>query len=236
MGHVKPDQERRLHERIELGAHTVVFHRGDPIGRYALQNLSAGGALITGKHDLRRGHLVHVLLDLQGDEDPMSVSASIHEVRKADQGVGMALTFPCLSPDQEDRIHDAVLRILLKERFEHRDPVLVFEPRARVRNEIEAEIRSFGLPVESTSDLMEAIQALEGDDVQYAGLVIHSAVEDPVSMDVVEFFARKEDLRIVILPEPGHAVTKQVERLSKLPHVNVPDLWNRTALQGLLAN
>ncbi len=236
MGYAKPYRDRRLHERIDLDKKAVVFQRGNPVGRYTLQNLSASGALITGERDLGKGHLVHLLIHLESDREPMGISASIHEVRKANQGIDLALTFPSLSADQEDRIHDAVLKLLVRDRLEDRAPVLVFEPRVRVRHEIENEIRSFGMRVESTSDLMEAVQALEDDDIEYAGLVIHSAAHDSTSMDVVEFFAQKEELRTIILPEPGHPLPERVERLARLPHVSVPRLWNRDALRGILAD
>ncbi len=236
MGYAKPARDRRSWERIGLDQDVVVFQRGDSVGRYALRDLCAGGALITGEHDLGRGHLVHLLFELDGKRVPMSISASVHQVREARQGIGLALTFPSLSPDQEDQIQDAVLRSLVHERSSERAPVLVFEPRARVRTEIENEIRSFGMQVQSTSDLMEAIHALEDDDTEYSGLVVHSAAYDRQAMAVIEFFAKNEQLRTVILPEPGHPLPARAQRLARLPHISVPEVWNRGALRGVLGH
>lgn len=236
MGYAKPAQDRRSHERVGLDRDVVVFQRGDAVGRYALHDLCAGGALITGERDLGRGHLVHLLFALDGAEPPMSISASVHEVRDAAKGIGLALTFPSLSPDQEDQIQDAVLRSLVRDRFIHGATVLVFEPRGRVRAELENEIRSFGMQVESTPDLMDAVHALEDDDTEYSALVVHSAAYDRESMDVIEFFAKTEGLRTVILPEPGHRLPAQALRLARLPHVSVPQVWNRDALRGVLGH
>ncbi|MBW1830319.1 MAG: PilZ domain-containing protein, partial [Deltaproteobacteria bacterium] len=118
---------------------------GDHVGQYTLENISAGGAMVTGDRDLRPGHLVHLLIDLASGEDTMSLTGSVRRVRDKNNGVSLAIAFPVLSADQEDAIHNAVLRALLRrEAAASHLPVLVFEPRRRVREEIESEIRSFG--------------------------------------------------------------------------------------------
>jgi len=142
-----------------------------------------------------------------------------------------------LSADQEDAIHNAVLRALLRRNAEAaRLPLLVFEPRRRVREEIESEIRSFGLPVSSVDSLADAVRELENEETEYAGLVIHSVTHDPRSMEVVEFFTRSEDLRTVILPEPDGALCEQAKRLAKLPEVRVPRIWSRSELRRALTS
>ncbi|MDH3842654.1 MAG: PilZ domain-containing protein [Myxococcales bacterium] len=237
MGHARANGDRRVHHRVDLDGRAVVFQRGAHVGQYALENLSAGGAFISGERELRPGHLVHVLIDFAAGNPPMSMTGSIHRVREADNGVSLAIRFPVLSADQEDAIQDAVLRTLLRrEEQAARLPLLVFEPRPRVRQEIEAEIRSFGLPVTSVESLDEAVRELEGEEVEYAGLVIHSATHDRASMEVVEFFARTESLQTIILPEPDGELNDMAKRLSTLPHVSVPRIWSRSELRRALRN
>jgi hypothetical protein len=113
---------------------------------------------------------------------------------------------------------------------------LVFEPRRRVREEIESEIRSFGLPVFSVGSLSEAVRELEDEEKEYAGLVIHSVTHDPQSMDVIEFFSDSEDLRTIILPEPDGNLCERAKRLAKLPQVRVPRIWSRSELRRALTN
>ena len=237
MGYARPQRDRRLDPRVDLGGRAVLFSRGDPIGRYKLENVSAGGALISGDRELRPGHLVHALMDLATGEAPMSMTAAVRRVRDVSHGVGMALTFPVLSADQEDAIHDAVLRALLRQEGKAgRLPLLVFESRRRVREEIEAEIRSFGFPVHGVETLAAAVRELEEDETEYAGLVIHSVTHDPAAMEVVEFFARAEQLRTIILPEPNGVLPEQAERLTRLPHVSAPPIWSRSELRRAIAN
>ncbi|MDH4281973.1 MAG: PilZ domain-containing protein [Myxococcales bacterium] len=226
-----------MSHRVDLDGRAVLFQRGHHVGQYTLENISAGGAFVSGERDLRPGHLVHLLIDFATGEETMSLTGSVRRVRDKDDGVGLAIAFPVLSPDQEDAIHDAVLRALLR-----RDgaiahlPLLVFEPRRRVREEIESEIRSFGLPVFSVGSLSEAVRELEDEENEYAGLVIHSVTHDPRSMDVIEFFTDSEDLRTIILPEPDGNLCERAKRLAKLPQVRVPRIWSRSELRRALTN
>lgn len=237
MGYARPQRDRRLDPRVDLGGRALLFSRGDPIGRYKLENISAGGALISGDRDLRPGHLVHALLDLATGDEPLRMTASVRQVREASEGVDLAIAFRALSADQEDAIHDAVLRALLRQGDRTRRlPLLVFEPRRRVREELEAEIRSFGLPVHAVGTLGDAVRELEEDDMEYNGLVIHSVIHDPASMDVVEFFACTESLRTIILPEPNGVLPHRAERLLRLPQVNAPRIWSRSELKRAISN
>lgn len=239
MGHARADRDRRTNHRVDLDGRAVLFQRGDHIGQYTLENISAGGALISGARDVRPGHLVHVLLDLQTGHDTMSLTGSVRRVREHADGNahGVAISFPVLSADQEDAIHDAVLRALVRRDADRaRLPLLVFEPRRRVREEIEAEIRSFGLPAIGVETLADAVSELEEDDTEYAALVIHSVTHDAASMEVVEFFTRSEALRTVILPEPDGELTEHAARLRKLPQVRVPRIWSRSELRRALSN
>ena len=193
--------------------------------------------MVSGDHDLRPGHLVHLLIDLATGEDTMSLTGAVRRVREENNGMGLAIAFPVLSADQEDAIHDAVLRALLRRYAETAHlPPLVFEPRRRVREEIESEIRSFGLPVSSVGSLDDAVRELEDEETEYAGLVIHSVTHDARSMDVIEFFTQSEDLRTIILPEPDGALCERAERLAKMAQVRVPRIWSRSELRRALTN
>jgi hypothetical protein len=253
MGHAGAERDRRSNHRVDLDGRAVLFQRGDHVGQYALENISAGGALISGARDVRPGHLVHVLIDFATGAETMSLTGSVRRVRTRERenedrfangngfangnSVGLAISFPVLSADQEDAIHDAVLRALVRrDEKTVRLPLLVFEPRRRVRREIEVEIRSFGLPVMAVDSLERAVSELEGEETQYGGLVIHSVTNDARSMEVVQFFAQSESLRTIILPEPDGTLPERAERLAKLPEVRVPRIWSRSELRRALTD
>jgi hypothetical protein len=239
MGHAKRQAERRSKHRVDLDGRAVLFQRGDHLGQYVLENLSAGGAWITGDRSVRPGHLVHLLIDLAPRSETLSLTGSVRRTRAESNGgsstTGMAIAFPALSADQEDAIHDAVLRALVRhEATTTRLPFLVFEPRRRVREEIESEVRSFGLPLSSVDCLADAVEELENEDTQYGGLIIHSVTHDPNAMDVVEFFIRADGLKTIILPEPNGELSARASTISRLPFVVVPPIWSRSALRSAL--
>jgi len=164
--------------------------------------------MVTGDRDLRPGHLVHLLIDLATGEDTMSLTGSVRRVRDKNNGVSLAIAFPVLSADQEDAIHNAVLRALLRREA----------------------------AVSGVDSLADAVRELEDEDTKYAGLVIHSVTHDARAMDVVEFFTRSESLRTIILPEPDGALCARAERLAKLSEVRVPRIWSRSELRRALSN
>lgn len=191
--------------------------------------------MVSGDRDLRPGHLVHLLIDLDSGQETMSLTGSVKRVRGKSNGVGLAISFPILSADEEDAIHNAVLRSLLRrDAPDTRLPFLVFEPRRRVREEIESEIRSFGFPVLAVDCLPDAVRELESEDTEYSALVIHSVTHDPRSMEAIEFFTRSEELRTVILPEPDGELCERAERLARLPQVRVPRIWSPDELRRAL--
>jgi len=237
MGHAKAQKDRRASHRVDLDGRAVLFQRGDRVGQYTLQNISAGGAMVSGDRKLRPGHLVHLLIDLDTGEEMMSLTGSIRRVRGENGGVALAIAFPILSPDQEDAIHNAVLRALVRrDALTAQLPLLVFEPRRRVREEIESEIRSFGFPVSGVDSLAAAVRELESEETEYAGLIVHSATHDAPSMDVIEFFTKSDDLRTIILPEPNGELHARAKGLAKLPQVRVPRVWSRSELRRVLTN
>jgi hypothetical protein len=222
---------------VDLDGRAVLFQRGERVGQYTLENISAGGAMVAGDRNLRAGHLVHLLIDLATGEEMMSLTGSVRRVRDRNNGVGLAIAFPVLSPDEEDAIHNAVLRALVRrDALATRLPLLVFEPRRRAREEIESEIRSFGFAVSGVESLADVVRELEDEETEYGGLIIHSVTHDARSMDVVEFFTRSENLRTVILPEPNGELCERAKRLAKLPQVSVPRIWSRSALQSALTD
>lgn len=241
MGHAKTPRARRVERPVDLNGRAVLFQRGDRLGQYELRDISAGGALIPDDRAVRPGHLVHVLVDLESGKGTLSLTGAVRRARSSRNGNGerggLAISFPVLSADQEDAIHDAVLRALLRrEANARRLPLLVFEPRRRVREEMEAEIRSFGQTVVGVESLADAVTELESEETEYAGLVIHSVIHDTRAMDVIEFFTRSEGLHTVILPEPGGALTDRARALAELPQVRALRIWSRAELKRALGD
>ena len=98
------------------------------------------------------------------------------------------------------------------------------------------EIRSFGLQVRTAPDLYSMVQALEDEDNKISGVVLHTAIDDPSAMEVIEFFAKEEEMRTIILPQPGRTLPERARNLEHLPHVTIPSCWTRDALKRAVSS
>ena len=194
--------------------------------------------MVSGDRDLRPGHLVHLLIDLERGEETMSLTGSVRRVRDHNDGVGLAIAFPVLSADQEDRDSQCrVARVAATQRRGSAPSALGLRAAAAAsvkRSNLKSVASA--CPCRAWDSLADAVRELENEETEYAGLVIHSVTHDPRSMEVVEFFTRSEDLRTIILPEPDGALCEQAKRLAKLPQVRVPRIWSRSELRRALTS
>src|SRR5260370_36276812 len=101
--------ERRHHPRVDVAASAVVLMPGSssPV-RYAVDDLSVGGALLRGGPPLMTGDVIRMALYLRCSA-PLLVDAEL--VRRKPQsatGAGSAVAFRYLRAVQEDVLQDAI--------------------------------------------------------------------------------------------------------------------------------
>ncbi|HEX9294705.1 MAG TPA: response regulator [Polyangiaceae bacterium] len=102
--------ERRIHHRASVAATAIVWIEEQPPVRYLVEDLSAGGALLTGGPSLPMGQTIGLSLHIPS-QPPMVIDGSV--VRSSQSGsVALAVAFRSLSPADEDAIHQAVLSAL----------------------------------------------------------------------------------------------------------------------------
>lgn len=156
-------EDRRGHRRIELRATATLVQRGEAVGRFTVQNLSAGGALLTGTHDVLRAAPLRLLLELPSG-DTLAVGAHVRRKASADGMVALAVVFRHLSPGSEDRIQDAVVA-LLDDRYRSEHPaVLVVDADEAVRLGIMARVGALGrrsIPCAAPLDAMRVLASGE---------------------------------------------------------------------------
>jgi c-di-GMP-binding flagellar brake protein YcgR len=106
----EPTIDRRSHERIKIAAIAIVWLEDRGPIRYFVEDLSAGGALLTGGPELPLGAKLGLTLHID-DEGLLEMDAEV--VRKAQARppvVGVA--FRNVSPADEDIIQQTALRAL----------------------------------------------------------------------------------------------------------------------------
>jgi len=146
-----------------LGANATLLQQGEMVGRFTVQNLSAGGALLTGAHDVARTLPIELVLELP-DGTPLSVGAHVRRRARAGSMVALAVAFHHLTPTSEDQIQDALLR-LLDRRFRDDHPaVLVVDADEGSRSEIVAKLTAAGRRSIPCQAPLDAMRMLESDE------------------------------------------------------------------------
>src|SRR5579859_6678825 len=104
--------EKKKHQRVDVAASAVIGVPGGNMVRYAVGELSVGGALLRGSPPLAPSDPVRMMLYLGGGR-PLVVDADVVRQFSSDRGEPVAaVTFRDLSPADEDAIQDGILRAL----------------------------------------------------------------------------------------------------------------------------
>lgn len=136
-------EERRRTKRVDLHATATLVQRGGQVGRFTVQNLSAGGALLTGGSDVLCSAPLRVVLELPNGE-ALTVGAHVRRKVRTGNLVALAVAFRHISEASEDRIQDALLALLDRAyRVEH-PAVLIVEPGAEARDALWRRIDRLG--------------------------------------------------------------------------------------------
>lgn len=163
--------ERRRFERLDLPATATLVQRGGSVGRFTVQNLSAGGALLTGGHDVRASAPLRVFLELPGRE-PLTLGA--HVKRRVVEGnlVALAVAFRHISESSEDRIQDALLELIAAAHREEHPAVLVVDPSPAARAELAEAIRSLDRRVVTAEAPLGAMRVLADPNERVDAVVV----------------------------------------------------------------
>lgn len=162
---------RRNHQRVDLGATATLLQHDDMVGRFTVQNLSAGGALLTGAHGVEPEAPLQVLLELPNG-DFLAIGAAVR--RRADVGslVALAVAFEHITADSEDRIQESLLAHLDRRYREEHPAILIVDadPSAR-RTVIDrlADTRHRTIPCPAPLDAMRVLEI--GDEFVEAVVV-----------------------------------------------------------------
>jgi len=106
-------RERRHHNRLSLPASAILFLDGVELGHYIVQDLCAGGALLTGSvATTMKGDVVQVLLHLPG-QPPLEIDACVRRmVDTVGHMVAVGIEFEHEDAFTEDAIQEALLGAL----------------------------------------------------------------------------------------------------------------------------
>jgi hypothetical protein len=200
MGRAEDSTDRRRFERVDLPATALLLQRGLSVGRFTVQNLSAGGALLTGCHDVVRSAPLRVLLELPSGE-ALTVGAHVKRHARSGDLVALAVAFRHISEASEDRIQDAILALLDRTHRESHPAVIVVEPDAGARVELRNRARSLGHRVLTTEAPLGALRVLDDPDEHVAAVIGRIAM-----LELLEHVAESyDDVRPILVVDDPHA-------------------------------
>lgn len=188
--------ERRSDSRTELAVTATVMCRNEAVARYTVQNLSAGGALLTGTVGLDENETYWVLLELP--PDPLSCEVTIKRQVRSDSVVAIAIAFEHTTESSEDRIQDGVLR-LLDARYRGDHPaVLVVDADALERASLVATLQERGRRAIECEAPLNAMQVLSDPNEHVQAVVMR---DDPASSpELLEWVAEtRANVRPILL-------------------------------------
>ncbi|MCC6875681.1 MAG: PilZ domain-containing protein, partial [Sandaracinaceae bacterium] len=163
--------ERREHPRFDLGVTARLFQRGAALGRFAVQNLSAGGALLTGAHEVRRSAPLRLVLEMP-DGSMLTVGGHVTRSARNESLVALAIAFRHLDAGSEDRIQDAILQ-RLDHGFRATHPaVLVVDREHERRERLAQRARASGRRVSTSEAPLGALSILDDPGEHVDTLVV----------------------------------------------------------------
>lgn len=108
----QPGVERRQRRRANVAAMATVVKDGIVVGRYVVQNLSAAGALLTGRDGAREGDGLWVRLEVPGRPQLVVRARVVRRAPAASDLMAMAIAFRHSDADGEDAVQQVVLDAL----------------------------------------------------------------------------------------------------------------------------
>jgi CheY-like chemotaxis protein len=223
--------ERRRHPRSEVVASATVLAASGYAGSFLVENLSAGGALLTGDPRVELGERVTMLLHLPSRQ-PIRLTAEIirREVRES-QERAYAVAFRQISPADEDAIQDLVLHTLERLHDESKPIVLVVDDILEARHALERDLRALGRRAVSVATPLEAVDQLSHTDRRIDTALVDLRLGHADGLELMAFLADSHpDIRRVLMSGCVQPWQLDLAITSGRAHAVLDKPWSRLAL------
>lgn len=191
----KRGAERRQYPRTgRIASAAVVVSRGQYVGTYVVEDLSAGGALLVGRSPLQINDPVETLFQFG---QTLTVPLSGRVVRTQDGAFGIAFTDVAAVPL---RALDEVVRSS-EERVLRPLKTLIIHPNASTRSSLQIDLASLGQLVVSFAGSRDALCWLESAGPGVCAALIHPEIEKPEQV-LAAVEAQSSEARRILIFEP----------------------------------
>jgi len=195
--------ERRLHPRVQIGGVALMRLRGEKLGEYIVENLSAGGALVAGEGSSDwLAAPAHLTLTFPGVR-PIQVTGRIARVQTSVEGhTSIALKFEHVPAYVQDRIQAIVLRELTR----WQDPsVLILHDRVNVLSRLAEKLWALDQKVIFARTPLAAMHWLCNLDTNIRALLAASRIGKYSGLETLAVVAEnfRKVRRVLVVDEGG---------------------------------
>lgn len=229
-------EKRRLRRGAPSATAFLSVAGGPPIGPYVVNNLSAGGALLSGIEPLPIGASLHLDLRLPGRR-PIGITGVVVRAQgsAADGSASFAIAFREVGPDLHGVIQQAVTAALERSRAIAVPVVLALSHPPPEPGGLERHLETLGRRLRSASTPLDALRLLQdphgGVEVALVGLTFGRASGCEVLTFLAEHFP---EVRRVFVASAIEAAKLERDRASCPVHAILVEPWNREQLETAL--
>jgi PilZ domain len=224
----KRGAERRQYPRTgRIASAAVVVSRGQYVGTYVVEDLSAGGALLVGRCSLRIDDPLETLFQFG---QTLTVALSARVVRTQNGAFGIAFTDVAAAPL---RALDEVVRSS-EERVVRPLKTLIIHPNASTRSSLQLDLASLGQLVVSFAGSRDALCWLESAGPAAWAALVHPDIENPERV-LASVAAQSPEARRILIFEPLTG-NESLERMitSNLAQALLRNPWTWLSLTSAL--
>ena len=230
--------DRRRHTRsmaADVPLTAVVFMRDVAVGRFVVQNLSAGGVLLTGRRDVPLDERVRVMLPLPG-RDPLVVEGRV--ARRADAGndiVALAVQFRHRNTRTEDEIHEALAGELMRISRVERRSALVVQDSPELCTRLAKDLSEMGYHVHLARAPLDVVRVLEDPQIGVDVAFIDVSAGEVDGLALLRFL--RDDhagVRRVLVQGAVRPSVAELMETASFVHRVLAEPWDRAVLREAL--
>jgi len=235
MGGRQTEAERRSHSRADLPVTAVLFRKNATVGRFVVQNLSAGGALLTGRHEVEVDERVRVVLPLPGRE-PIVVDGTVVRRGAATAGVvALGVVFRNVSPAAEDAIQESLLTVMDRVDAAELPAVLVVQDDEVQAERLIQDLEALGRRVLAARTPLDAVRWLEDPKENVHAAIVDVCVSEADGLELVSFLHEEHpEIRRVLMQGAVRPSAVELMQVSSFVHAVLLDPWDPDTLEDVL--
>lgn len=176
------------------GATAIVVRTTKESARFAIRDLSAGGARLVGELQLFEGEQVWLRIELADVVEVMCAVTRVDRQRKVAE-----VAFRGLAPDALARIERSIADMVTRVRDASPPTVLIVHPTVDVSSALERDLARIGVAARVLGGLDDVAWTLAERSIRFIGVVVSSSFGEAIGPVLHEIETTHADLRRVML-------------------------------------